>query len=568
MAEQEWDLSRSGGALARIDDLKVKKAKALEAGDMEYVTYYTNEIKKVHKSIESEDFEWDEEDLGRNKPVLNSYKRFWESKNGKPWEGTEEELAEDYKSTMGWFDYNLVSMGDIALDAQGWSDEQLKDFGIMMDGYDKLDLGAWSTVKNVGRIAADPTSWIGLGTLGAGTVAAQGGKIAAKSGIKALIKNRLSNKTIKAGAIGAGEAGAYTAADDLGRQETENPNADYDLGRGAKAFGTGAVLGGAIGGTVGRWAQKSRLKKGKGDAQDYYDAARRENKANLYADTIRRNKADSFAIGEAAGKVAGPKGFIGRTVEKATKLPFIKDFAEGYKKGTVPNVQPNKPMPTGAEIASNLGQAAALKGKARWGKYAPGVSGTMAGAQAGGIVLDTTRRVAFGLAKKLTGGNVLGSTRRNILRPFASKRGRKIARQRGLVPEQLDEAGLVRTANKSYIKAPYGDNAGSTGSVVDPTTLIRRNSGAAPPQANVVARPNVKGQKVDAGVLGVSKELKAKIDAGKATKSEKVKYKLGTDGTVSIKDVKLTKIQLSSVKSGKSTVRVNKKTGEVSVCPK
>ena len=445
----------------------------------------------------------------------------------------------------------------------------------MMEGYDKLDLGAWSTIKNVGRIAADPTSWIGLGTLGAGTVAAQGGKIAAKAGIKALIKNR----TFKAGAIGAGEAGAYTAADDLGRQETENPDADYDFGRGAKAFGTGAVLGGAIGGTVGRWAQKSRLKKGKADTQDYLDEYSLQNTRNKRAGEIRRVQADNKAIGEAT------PGWIAKESDKAAdlveKIPFVGPPVAGVFRGLKNRIAvPPATKESLTRDTSNYIKAGVAK-----------ASGTrLLGAGAAGLAQQAAGN---SLIKSLgaSGVNLLtgigkarwGKKAWNQLRQPTQIKARKLAKQEGPLNRNKTYDELVGDAQAAYRRQDEGARGLQDSPYVWPVKDAEGVPGAggfiSGPQKNLtVAGARQQG----VNPLNVENALKAvrenpglgpedllkKIKNGTATPKDKVKYKLNTDGTVSVKDVKLTKVQLSDVKSGKSTVRVNKKTGEVSVCPK
>ena len=511
---------------------------------------------------------------------MKSFKRFWESRNGKTWEGTEEELADEYKSTMGWFDYNLPYMLNMANDASGWTDEQVKDFNTMMIGYDKLDLGAGSTAKNFGRVGADPSTWIGLGTFGAGTVAAQGAKLAAKQGIKSIIKNRMSNMTVRGAAVGGAEGGAYTMVDDAARQETEDPNADYDIGRGLQAGALGVGLGGALGGGIARGFQARRFKTGNANKQDFYDATVRENKANARAEQIRSKNADLSNIGEglgATGRWLNPEGKPAKILDKFENTAVIGPIIKGYKKAISSPIKQGTEgsMPTVNEGLQVLGQVAGIKQRGRMGDALPLIGGSgSTRMQAQNLKNDLFRRVLAGTIKTVGRKGSFQGTRHNLLSPLVQKRARGIARSGKDIPGQLDEAGIVGAANRAHTEQGYGSSLGQRGTFLNPGSTVENanripiNTNLASKPVNIISRPPVKGQQVDAGVLGVSKELKAKIKAGKATKSEKVRYKLSTDGTVSIKDVNLNKTELSDVMSGKSIVSINKKTGEAVPCPK
>ncbi|MEM7679741.1 MAG: hypothetical protein AAF182_01895 [Pseudomonadota bacterium] len=95
------------------------------------------------------------------------------------------------KDEMSWFTQNTVGMGKWAkrLQFDNPTDEQKRAFGFLMEMHEHTNT-SWGDVGNFlyKGLLADPTTYIGIGTLGIGTAAAQGGKLAAKQGIKAVIK--------------------------------------------------------------------------------------------------------------------------------------------------------------------------------------------------------------------------------------------------------------------------------------------------------------------------------------------------------------------------------------------
>ena len=610
-------IERSGDALKQIDTLKEKLAKATAANDQEYIDYYTAEIGKVHKIMDGEDFEWDEEDFTRNKPALKAYKQFWESRNGKAWEGSNEDLAEDFKSTMGWFDYNLPMMGMLAAEADSWDDETLQSFSTMMKDYEKLDLGTWSTTKNVGRVALDPSSWIGISTLGAGTVAAQGVKLATKQGIKGLIGRKLADRAAKnkakAQAAGtvyknplkgrvaatAAEGALYGGGYDAAKQEVEDPDAEYNVGRGVGAAALGGLIGGAIP-IAGRGLSKGFKKVTGSDVAEQYGKGLNQHsqKQNALVEGALTPKGD-------VSKYTQPKG-------------IFQEFGLPYQ--------------TGAEAWSTVKSAVGAKGTGKARNFLYQKAGDMTGLKflnkAGalqelgkntGLLKAITRLGATAVYKPsvLAGGigknrklNTAFKTGQSIreelpdlvpdLKPyreqFAHLKNPEKAYQKAM--EKFDEKTLATTRmlesklpsqrevgqgiENSYRafakKNPLRSKIGRLGKGVDEfldKERAKTTIGMPVTYKQVLdvmdSKDPIVKARADARAsfsLDVIKQLGRKVKNGTATKSEKIRYKLSTDGTVSIKDVNLNKTELSDVMSGKSKVSINKKTGEAVPCPK
>ena len=163
---------------------------------------------------------------------------------------TDQDYAEYGLDYMGRFNYNLPQMTVEANQLKDATDKQKQDFITLMDMYDKKS-ASWSGAGRLLKgLATDPTTYVGLGTLGVGTAGAQAVKQAIKEGVKQGTKAGL-----KQGAkIGSMEGAVYATADNALRQ-TARINAgvqeDFDLGESAKAATVGATAGAGLGGIIG-----------------------------------------------------------------------------------------------------------------------------------------------------------------------------------------------------------------------------------------------------------------------------------------------------------------------------
>jgi len=190
---------------------------------------------------------------------------FWERK---PFQGTQDELAEWGKDSLGMFNYNLVSMAEIAYALRNASPEEKEAFLYMMDTYDNTNISWEGAGRAAKAMGTDPTNLVGLGTLGLGTLAKigvqQGTKVGTKMAIRDLVLKSLARTGIAAGIEGA----VFNAADSTIRQSVEvdaGRRQEIDLSK----VGVDATIGAAAGvalGTAGDLAvsQIYKLVKGRG----------------------------------------------------------------------------------------------------------------------------------------------------------------------------------------------------------------------------------------------------------------------------------------------------------------
>lgn len=156
---------------------------------------------------------------------------------------------------MGWFNYNLPKMTLDASRISGASEDQQRAFLYMMEAYDDLGLSWGGARRFFQGVLTDPTTYVGLGTFGVGTLASAGTKAATKEGVKALVR-----QSIRGGVIAGIEAGVYTGVTDINRQviETSVSGEDISLGRALRAGATGAVVGFGLGTAVSAISVKAQ----------------------------------------------------------------------------------------------------------------------------------------------------------------------------------------------------------------------------------------------------------------------------------------------------------------------
>ena len=183
---------------------------------------------------------------------FNEGTTFGIEKDGQPKKlNSDKEYADYALRYMGWFNFNIPKMGNEALDLFQFANQQQKeDFVTAMDMYDNKKI-SWAGVgRFIKGVGSDPSTYVGIGTLGAGLVARAGAKEATKQSIKEFVKQG----AIQGAKIGAIEGATYSTVDNALRQSTRimsGQREGFDFGESAKAAGLGAGLGGVLGGTIG-----------------------------------------------------------------------------------------------------------------------------------------------------------------------------------------------------------------------------------------------------------------------------------------------------------------------------
>lgn len=169
---------------------------------------------------------------------------------------SDKEYAKYGMNYMGWFNYNLPKMGLEATQLRTATDDQKKAFVDLMEDYDRKDISLAGTGRLAAGVLLDPTTYFNIATLGAGLA----GREAAKQGIKLGVKESVKEGLTQGAKIGAIEGAVYGAADNALRQSTKiqaGRQEDFDFGESALSAGTGAVIGGTLGGGIGALAGRA-----------------------------------------------------------------------------------------------------------------------------------------------------------------------------------------------------------------------------------------------------------------------------------------------------------------------
>jgi len=211
-----------------------------------------------------------EEELKKDPEFIKAAKSIYEWNEGrtigfktdKPRKlNSDEEYANYALRYMGWFNYNIPKMtkevADLYHDA---TDQQKIDFVTLMDKYDQKQISLAGTGRLAAGLLLDPSTYVGIGTFGAGLAGREAAKAAAKQSVREMVKTGIK----KGAGYGAAEGAVYATADNTLRQLARIQSGQqegFDFGQAGKAAAIGSGLGGVIGGTIGGIAGKVKAKK-------------------------------------------------------------------------------------------------------------------------------------------------------------------------------------------------------------------------------------------------------------------------------------------------------------------
>jgi hypothetical protein len=166
---------------------------------------------------------------------------------GKPFEGSDEELATFGLQFMAAMDWSLITLTRLSRKLGALEDLETKmGLAYMMDTFDNVDMswaGAWRGTK---AFATDPLNFVGLGSFGVGTA----GKVAAQQGAKLAFREALKQSLGRSGVIAGIEGMIFAGADNYMRQDIEIEVGKREERSAAELAGS-VVLGGVIGAGAG-----------------------------------------------------------------------------------------------------------------------------------------------------------------------------------------------------------------------------------------------------------------------------------------------------------------------------
>jgi hypothetical protein len=200
------------------------------------------------KAMQDQGATYREEDLATNLDWIEASGKVYQmNNNGEKFQGDYRALAKYGIDQMSEFNYN-VAMGMIpdVLAVEKADPETQMSFAYLMDTYDKKDITLDGFGRAVKELALDPTTYLGISTLGAGFAVKKGAQQLAKEGLKNRLHSSIRNYLTSGLAIGATEGAIYSAGDTTAREMIQT-----DAGLREGVSGADVAISGAIGAGVG-----------------------------------------------------------------------------------------------------------------------------------------------------------------------------------------------------------------------------------------------------------------------------------------------------------------------------
>lgn len=184
----------------------------------------------------------------------------------KPFEGSNEDLAAYGQTGMANFNFDLVSMAQIANAVTNASPEEKAAFLYMLDTYDNTNVSLEGVGRATKAALTDPTNLIGVGTLGVATAGKFLGRKAAVEAVKESVIKSLARTGVVAG-IDAGVASAAQETTKQGVEISAGRRQEYDIAKIGAQTAVGAAAGAALG-TAADVAVAKIMKVIRGGADD------------------------------------------------------------------------------------------------------------------------------------------------------------------------------------------------------------------------------------------------------------------------------------------------------------
>ena len=219
------------------------------------------------------------EELVNNRDYLTAASYVYKMLEGQDYKGSKQDLVDWSKELMSQFNSNTVSMGWYTSRVNKAPLEQARAFLQLMEMYDAKEATWAGAGRYLKGLATDPFTWVGLSTLGVGTVARQGVQQGGKEAVKRTLLDRINKESMKRGAaIGAVEGSMFAGYDNRMRQSVriaaeEQEGVDY--GELAASGLIGAAAGGVLGAgidVIGQGIRGAMRRGSSGESNETADA--------------------------------------------------------------------------------------------------------------------------------------------------------------------------------------------------------------------------------------------------------------------------------------------------------
>jgi len=270
----------------------------------------TQYITQTAKALVDKERVVQEETLSQDKNWIDSAKILYQMQEDVEGElPPDEELSKWALDYVGQTQYNLVSGAKAAYDFNDADDMQRIAMRYAMETYDMKDVTMDGVMRLAKGLATDPTTYIGLGTFGAGF----GAKAAASQGAKKALMQLLA----KPANIAAVEGAAYGMAESGIQQKIEvgtGARDEVDFGEVAMTGAIGAVAGKTLGEGIeflGRKLSKADIPKAQ-ELQQEVQTVQADLKANIgFAPELFAGSVNGIDYNEETGEISfDPQRFM------------------------------------------------------------------------------------------------------------------------------------------------------------------------------------------------------------------------------------------------------------------
>jgi len=206
--------------------------------------------KEMSDKMYNDSYSTTEEELVQDADWIEASKDVYKVLEGKEWSGADEDIAKQGLWAMSRFDFNLA-YGTIGYTKKmSDADDKAKlSFYYMMDQYEKKDISMNGVLRGLYNVGVDPSSYVGVATLGMSFFGKQAAQQTAKRGFKELMKQGAMRYLKSPAAVAATEGAIFTASDDAARQTSAveaGVQEEFDLTQTAVAGAVGAVAGAGL----------------------------------------------------------------------------------------------------------------------------------------------------------------------------------------------------------------------------------------------------------------------------------------------------------------------------------
>ena len=260
------------------------------------------------------------ENLLKDTGLHESFKTYYRRNEGKDYEGTTEELVDDYKQLMRDYEFNLSSLGTMAVKINSYTEDEKFALAHMINKWEKtsgfVDGTMDGLVDITQSIGTDYANLINFASFGTGFFASLAARKTAQAGVKHMLSKYTTSGLIQ----GAINGTAYAGLDNVARQNVHQSIGkidEFDVENFLFTLGIGSVAGGALGGVLGKTVQTAK------DSEKIMSAIKKTGDSKLVKSLSDKQKKTVKSAAESKISDLSSKNAI-KYVEDQIKITLLK----------------------------------------------------------------------------------------------------------------------------------------------------------------------------------------------------------------------------------------------------